>query len=160
MGYRRDENPGSFIEPTGAFQNLKFGTWRLSQPLLRREERGKERGLRGERREERGERGRKRERESVLSEAPKNQKMGGLQNRSFSKANFLYKRHFFRGSCGGPHKASFSRVDYGYVQRVRERRGEEMQRAIGEMRILVRSLSQQVHFRISSLVRGVCLNRC
>ena len=23
-GYRRDENPGSLIEPTGAFQNLKF----------------------------------------------------------------------------------------------------------------------------------------
>ena len=64
--------------------------------------------------------------------------------------------HFFRGSCGGPHKASFSRIDYGYLQRVRERRGEEMQRATGEMGILVRSFSQQVHFRISSLVRGVC----
>ena len=31
-----------------------------------------------------------------------------------------------------------------------------MQRATGEMGILVRSFSQQVHFRISSLVRGVC----
>ena len=26
-GYRRDGNPGSLIQPTGAFQNLKFGTW-------------------------------------------------------------------------------------------------------------------------------------
>ena len=106
-------------------------------------------------------RARERERErdrdiEWVERGSQNQKMEGLQNQSFSKANFLYKMHFFRGSCGGPHKASFSRIDYGYHQRVRERRGEEMQRATGEMAILVRPLSQQVHFRISSLVRGVC----
>ena len=85
-----------------------------------------------ERRGEEMQRAREREIEWV-ERGCQNQKMEGLQNQSFSKANFLYKMHFFQRLVWGPHKASFSRIDYGCHQRVRERRGEEMQRATGEM---------------------------